>query len=112
MLLTLAGFAPPVPLRVGVGKASEEVLVQGGYRIDLQGPGESRWGYTAPTMIDYDGDGLMDLVSSDNSALTKFYRRYRDPSGALALHRGVPLKLDGLVLHGTWRTRMLNTGGP
>ncbi len=29
-------------------KFSSEILVQGGYRIDIQGPRESRWGYTAP----------------------------------------------------------------
>ena len=96
-------FELPRALRVGAGNESEELLVQGSYRIDLQGPGESRWGYTAGTQVDWNGDGLMDLVSSDNSALTTLYRRYRTASGALALRRGVPLKLDGLVLHGTWR---------
>lgn len=44
----------------------------------------------------------MDLVSSDNSALTKIYLRYRTGS-ILALRPAVALMLDGLVLHGTWR---------
>jgi hypothetical protein len=98
------GFGYPVPLRVGgSGPASAEILVQGGYRTDLQGPGESRWGYTAPCAMDWNGDGLVDLISSDNSARTIVYIRYRDEDGALALRPGVPLKLDGLELHGTWR---------
>eukprot|EP01046_Picozoa_sp_COSAG06_P056955 COSAG06_NODE_10941_length_1593_cov_1.087684_2_plen_179_part_00 len=45
----------------------------------------------------------MDLVSSDNSALTKLYLRYRTGSSLLALRPAVALMLDGLVLHGTWR---------
>jgi hypothetical protein len=46
----------------------------------------------------------MDLVSSDNSALTKLYLRYRTSNGSvLALRPAVALMLDGLVLHGTWR---------
>ena len=97
------GFGNPIPIRVGEGEDQAEILVQGGYRIDIQGPEENRWGYTAPCAVDWNGDGLIDLVSSDNSALTKIYLRYRTGNGTLALHRGVPLKLDGLELHGTWR---------
>ena len=48
--------------------------------MDLQGPAESRWGYTAPTMVDWNSDGLMDLISSDNSARTLLYLRQRVPS--------------------------------
>ena len=97
------GFMRPIPLRVGHGDDSEELLVQGGYRTDLQGPSESRWGYTAPCAVDWNGDGLVDLVSSDNSALTRVYLRFRAVDGSLGLRRGRNLKLDGLPLHGTWR---------
>ena len=97
------GFGAPAALHVGDGEMESEVLVQGGYRMDLQGPTENRWGYTAPCAVDWNGDGLMDLVSSDNSALTKIYMRYHTRAGAVALRRGIPLKLDGLELHGTWR---------
>ena len=74
---------------------------RGGYRVDIQGPRESRWGYTAPTAADWNGDGLLDLVSSDNSARTLVYLRYRTAAGKLALMPGAPLMLDGLELHGT-----------
>ena len=101
------GFHRPVTLaqaHAGPGGATtEEILVQGGYRLDIQGPAESRWGYTAPTAVDWNDDGLVDLVSSDNSARTTVYMRYRTPGGDLGLLPGVALKLDGLVLHGTWR---------
>ena len=97
-------FARPVPLHTGEeGTTAVEILVQGGYRIDIQGPQESRWGYTAVVACDWNEDGLMDLISSDNSALTKLYVRYRTAAGTLALRAAVALKLDGLELHGTWR---------
>jgi hypothetical protein len=107
------GFLNPTTLHTTTGQgpdaAQHEIFVQGGYRVDLQGPSESRWGYTAPTCVDWNDDGLMDLVSSDNSALTKLYLRYRVPvvtgasgdgNGSLALRPAVALMVDGLVLHG------------
>jgi hypothetical protein len=98
-----SGYAVPVPLRVGDGPSATEILIQGGYRVDLQGPGESRWGYTAAQICDWNGDGLMDLVSSDNSARVTLWLRYRGDSGSLSLKHGISLMLNGLVLHGTWR---------
>ena len=97
------GFRRPVAMQQGDGLSRTEILVQGGYRTDIQGPQEARWGYTAPQVCDWNGDGLPDLVSSDNSALIKVYLRYRTVEGDLALRPAVPLRLDGLVLHGTWR---------
>ena len=96
-------FDPPVTVTVGDGDMATEILVQGGYRGDIQGPGESRWGYTAPCVCDWNGDGLPDLVSSDNSARVSVYIRYRTTRGNLALRPGVAVNLDGLELHGTWR---------
>lgn len=97
------GFTRPTALKVGDSDQSLEILVQGGYREDIQGPAENRWGYTAPVAVDWDDDGLVDLVSSDNSARVTVYMRYRTARGSLALRPGVPLRLDGLELHGTWR---------
>ena len=74
---TTDGYLAPVALHTGEGSTYETILVQGQYRVDIQGPEESRWGYTAPTCVDWNSDGMLDLVSSDNSALTKVYLRYR-----------------------------------
>jgi hypothetical protein len=41
---TTDGYLNPVALQTGEGLGAEEILVQGGYRTDLQGPSESRWG--------------------------------------------------------------------
>ena len=51
------GFDQPQPLVVGEGLDAAEILVQGSYRTDIQGPSESRWGYTAPCAFDWNGDG-------------------------------------------------------
>jgi hypothetical protein len=98
------GFMSAVPLQIaGADGRSSELLVQGGYRRDIQGPLESRWGYTAAQAVDWNGDGLVDLLVSDNSAATSIYLRFRAADGSLALRPSVQLMLDGLELHGTWR---------
>ena len=100
----LGGFHRPVPLATGAEEVfSAEIVVQGGYRTDIQGPRENRWGYTAPYAVDWNGDGLMDILSSDNSAQVLVYMRFQAGNGQVRLRQGVPLKLDGLPLHGTWR---------
>ena len=71
--------------------------------VDIQGPRESRWGYTAPVAIDWNNDTLVDLISSDNTGRILVYIRYRDAHNNIGLHNGVPLLLDGLELHTTWR---------
>lgn len=98
------GFLLPHPVRIANAYgAPSELLVQGGYRHDIQGPSESRWGYTAAQAVDWNNDGLLDLLTSDNSAATSIYLRYKTGDGTLALRPGVALRLDGLELHGTWR---------
>ena len=68
-------FHVPTPLRTGDPiSGGVEVLVQGGYRVDIQGPSESRWGYTAPVACDWNGDGLMDLVSSGTNSTHTYIR--------------------------------------
>lgn len=77
---------------------------QPGYRGSIQGPGESRWGYTCPTVADWNGDGLPDLLLSGAMAGHVVHLNVgtrRNPE----LAAGVPLYLDGLELHGTWRVK-------
>ena len=80
-----------------------ELVVRPGY-YDIQGPMEASWGYTAPTVFDWNDDGLLDLVWSDATA--SFY---------VAINRGTKeepqlahpekLHLDGLPVWGTWRVK-------
>ncbi|MFV1969272.1 MAG: FG-GAP repeat domain-containing protein [Pirellulaceae bacterium] len=80
------------------------IHVQPGYRLDIQGPGEARWGYVCPTVADWNGDGLLDIVMSDSTARhTVFIREGRAKHQVLGAGR--PLYLDGLELQGTWRVK-------
>jgi len=93
-------FAPGIPLRAG----GQVIHIQPGYRDDIQGPGEARWGYTCPTVADWNADGLPDLLMSDSTAKhTVFLNRGTAHQPELA--PGHPLYCDGLDLHGTWRVK-------
>ncbi len=92
-------FAPGVPLAAG----GEVIHVQQGYG-GIQGPGEARWGYVSPAVVDWNGDGRLDLVSSDATARHSVFLNL-GTAGAPRLDVARPLYCDGLDLHGTWRVR-------
>ncbi len=81
----------------------EELVVRPGY-YDIQGPMEASWGYTAPTVFDWNSDGLPDLVWSDATA--SFYVALnRGTKQQPQLARPEKLHLDALPLWGTWRVK-------
>lgn len=92
-------FAPGIELSAG----GVPIHIQPGY-YGVQGPFETRWGYTCPAVADWNGDGLPDLLLSDATARYRVYlnigTRTRPVLAAERL-----LKLDGLELHGTWRVK-------
>ncbi len=93
--------------RFGVGeplRANGEIIhVQPGY-YGIQGPFETRWGYTCPAIADWNGDGLPDILLSGATArhevLVNIGTRTQPK---LAAPRSV--FFDGLELHGSWRVR-------
>ncbi len=93
-------FAPGAPIEAG----GRPIDIQPGYRDDIQGPGEARWGYACPAVADWNGDGLPDILMSDSTARHTIYLNRGAPQ-APALEAGSPLYLDGLDLHGTWRVK-------
>jgi hypothetical protein len=93
-------FIDPEPLMAD-GKV---IHVQPGYREDIQGPGEARWGYTSPNVIDWDGDGLLDILTGDSRGKFMVYLNIGTKTNA-KLDREHTLYLDGLDMYGTWRTR-------
>ncbi len=93
-------FASGVALEAG----GERIHLQAGYSGSIQGPSEARWGYVCPTVTDWSGDGLVDIVLSSASGNHVVYVNAgsrTDPRLASA----EPLYLDGLDLHGTWRVQ-------
>ena len=82
----------------------EKIHVQPGYRLDIQGPGEARWGYTCPTVVDWNGDGKLDILMSDSTARHTVFMNAgsnREPK----LAPGRPLYYEGLDMYGTWRVQ-------
>jgi hypothetical protein len=92
-------FARGEPLAAG----GETIHAQQGY-WGIQGPGEARWGYISPCVVDWNGDGLLDVLSSDASARHTVYLNLGTKT-APRLDVGRALYCDGLELHGTWRVR-------
>lgn len=91
---------PGVPLSAG----GREIHVQPGYKADIQGPGEARWGYISPNVFDWNGDGLPDILASDSTARHYVYLNEGSKRSPQLGHERM-LYLDGLDLHGTWRVR-------
>lgn len=93
-------FTTPVSLQAG----GRTIHVQPGYREDIQGPLEARWGYTSPTVFDWNGDGKQDILFSDSRGKHMLLKGTEgDPLNRLEPER--PLYLYDLDMHGTWRCR-------
>ncbi|HPC45558.1 MAG TPA: VCBS repeat-containing protein [Candidatus Latescibacteria bacterium] len=51
----------------------------------IQGPGEARWGYVAPEITDWNGDGLLDLILADALGKHRFYPALENGAEGLVL---------------------------
>jgi hypothetical protein len=93
-------FLPATRVRAG----GREIQVQAGYSGSLQGLQEARWGYLSPNAIDWNGDGMLDLITGD---ITGDYLVYlnRGTKTEPKLDVAHPLYCDGIDLHGMWRCR-------
>ena len=80
-----------------------EFCIRAGY-YELQGPMECCWGYLCPTVFDWNGDGLYDIVFSYNEGK---YMYMPNVGTATAPVLGTPrtIYLDGMELYGVWRVR-------
>ena len=63
-------WAAPVYLAAG----GQTIHIQAGYNGDCQGPSEVKWGYIDPSVGDWDGDGLPDIMCSDVWGKVYWYR--------------------------------------
>lgn len=93
-------FLPGTPLEAG----GRIIHIQPGYRLDIQGPAEARWGYVCPTVVDWNQDGVLDVLISDSTARhTVFLNEGTVDSPRLA--SGEPLYFDGLDMFSMWRVQ-------
>lgn len=81
-------------------KDGEAIHIQGGYGESTQGPGESRWGYTCPNVIDWDNDGNLDILFGDARSKHALIRGSNE-----GLEDEESIYLNGLNFHGNWRDR-------
>lgn len=63
-------WAAPKLLRAG----GETILIQAGNNGSIQGPAETKWGYTTFTVADWDGDGRHDLIANSIWGKVIWYR--------------------------------------
>lgn len=94
---------PDFRMPVALEAAGQEILLRPGYYV-TQGPGEGAWGYVAPTVFDWNGDGLLDIITSGSIA---HYKVYLNVGSATSPELAAPFDLycDGYQLHGVWRVR-------
>ena len=90
------------PVRVPVG--GRPLDIKGGYRGSIQGPGEAMWGYTCPTLCDWDGDGRLDVILNSILADYMFLQGLPSDDGP-AFSEPRPMYCDGLQLHLAWRSQ-------
>lgn len=82
----------------------KDIHIQAGYSGSVQGTPESRWGYLSPTVVDWTGDGLPDIIMGD---ITGKYTLYVNKGTRTEpkLDAPQPFFCEGLELHGMWRSR-------
>ena len=93
-------FAAGVRLHAG----GSEIHHLAGPTGSIQGPNEARWGYLNPLLTDWDGDGLLDVITNDIYGRYRWYRNIgsrHEPRFAAA----EPLLCAGQPLTGAWRSR-------
>jgi hypothetical protein len=93
-------FKPGIPLQAG----GHEIHIQPGYNHDIQGPQEACWGYTCPTVVDWNEDGLLDILMGDSTNHHTVFLN-RGTSTAPKFEPSHSLYCDGLELHGMWRVQ-------
>lgn len=83
----------------------EPVRIAAGLTGSIQGPSEKMFGYTCPTVDDWTGSGLGDLLVSD---VTGYHRLFRNLGGENSPPRFAKpelLQVDGAPLKTVWRVR-------
>lgn len=91
-------FLSGVPIEAG----GKPIKIEAGYSGSVQGTGEARWGYISPTAVDWNNDGLPDLIVGDIRGEYHVYMNRGTPT-QLRLEAGMPLYCNGLELKGRWR---------
>lgn len=68
-------WAPPVRLKAG----GETLRIEAGPNGSIQGPCETKWGYTVPCVADWDHDGRLDIMINSIWGKVLWYRNVGTP---------------------------------
>ncbi len=79
------------PARLLAG--GETIRIQAGPNGSIQGPAEAKWGYTAPTVIDWNHDGLLDIVANSIWGKVVWYENEGTQSAA-KLNPAQPIQVE------------------
>lgn len=82
----------------------EPVRIAAGLTGSIQGPSEKMFGYTCPTMVDWAGDGRLDILFSDITGYHRFLRNSGE-GGSGRFEAPQLLHYKGQPLQTVWRTR-------
>jgi len=94
-------FANPVPVLID-GKTFR---IRAGYQGSIQGPGESNWGYTCPTLYDWNKDGKLDIVMNSILGDIVTFIQIDGKGDRPAFSEMKKIFCEGLDLHLSWRTQ-------
>lgn len=95
--------APRLDREVKLTAGGTEILVSAGLTGSIQGPSEKMFGYTCPTVADWDGDGRADVLMSDVLGRHPFLRNEGGTPPRFAAPQA--LTCDGKPLRTVWRVR-------
>ncbi len=86
-------------------KSNNRVIrIEPGYSENPTGPLGARLGYPGPNVIDWDNDGIVDLIMNDARGKHTFFKG-KLTNGQLSFLREKPIYFYGLELRGTQRCR-------
>ena len=94
-------YSYPVEILVG----GEQYRERGGYRGSIQGPGEANWGYTCPTLYDWNMDGKLDIVMNSINANIVVLLQEDGKQDPPKFQKPLTIFNDSLDLHLSWRTQ-------
>lgn len=101
-----AGTAENPIWRPGLKLTSQEQAIQhqAGLTGSIQGPNEKRWGYVHPLVVDWDGDGLLDILCNDIRGAYTLYKNVGTKTEP-ALDSPRLIQYDGENYIGAWRSK-------
>jgi len=79
------------------------IRILAGYAGSIKGPSEAKWGYTTLSVVDWDHDGLLDLVVNDIWGKVHWYRNKGPAENPkLAEAQSVQIRWDGEPIKPEW----------